>query len=68
MSTYVIILKYLLLKILFKLRQKYKDEKNDVLQMLVKLIMNSFYCERVGKEIEKSFSCKSETWMMSECD
>ena len=31
--------------ILFKLRQKYKDEGNDVMQLLVKLLLNSLYGE-----------------------
>ena len=30
---------------LFALRQKYKDEGNDVMQLLVKLIMNALYGE-----------------------
>ena len=45
---------------LFALRQKYKDEKNDVMQLLVKLQMNSLYRENIRKDIEESFACKSE--------
>ena len=45
---------------LFELRQKYKDEKNDVMQLLVKLIMNSFYGEFLRKDILESYNCKSE--------
>ena len=52
----------------FELRQKYKDEKNDVMQMLVKLIMNSLYGEQIRKDIEESYLCKSEMWMMTEYD
>ena len=50
------------------LRQKYKDEKNDVLQLLVKILMNSLYGENIRKDIEESFACKSEAWMMTEDD
>ena len=54
--------------ILFKLRQKHKDENNDVMQLLVKLIMNSLYGESIHKDIEEKFSCKTEMWMQSEYD
>ena len=50
------------------MRQKYKDDKNDVMQLLVKLLMNSLYGENIRKEIEEKFACKSEAWMMSEFD
>ena len=53
---------------LFALRQKYKDENNHVMQLLVKLLMNSSYGENIRKDIEENFACKSETWMMSEYD
>ena len=53
---------------LFALRQKYKDEGNDVMQLLVKLLMNSLYGENTRKNIEEKFACKSEAWMMSEYD
>ena len=53
---------------LFALRQKYKDEGNDVMQLLVKLLMNSLYRENIRKDIEEKFACKSEAWMMSEYD
>ena len=54
--------------ILFKLRQKYKDEGNDVMQLLVKLLMNSLYGENIRKDIEEKFLCKSQMWMESEYD
>ena len=54
--------------ILFKLRQNYKDEGNDVMQLLVKLLMNALYGEQIRKDIEEKFACKSEAWMMSEYD
>ena len=53
---------------LFALRQKYKDEKNDLMQELVKLIMNSLYGVQIRKDINESYSCKSETWMKTEFD
>ena len=54
--------------ILFKLRQKYKDERNEVMQLLVKLLMNSLYGEQIRKDIEEKFACKSELWMQTEYD
>ena len=54
--------------IFFRLRQKYKDENNDVMQLLVKLIMNSLYGENVRKDIEEKLACKSEMWMQTEYD
>ena len=53
---------------LFALRQKYKDEGNDVMQLLVKLLMNSLYGENIRKDIEEKFACKSEMWMQTEYD
>ena len=53
---------------LFALRQKYKDENNDVMQFLVKLLMNSLYGENIRKDIEEKFVCKSEAWMMDNYD
>ena len=53
---------------LFALRQKYKEENNDVMQLLVKLIMNALNGEFLRKDITESYHCKSEAWMMSEYD
>ena len=53
---------------LFALRQKYKDENNDVMQLSVKLLMNSLYGENIRKDIEEKFACKSEMWMQTEYD
>ena len=53
---------------LFALRQKYKDENNDVMQLLVKLLMNSLYGENIRKDIEEKLACKSEAWMMDNYD
>ena len=47
---------------LFALRQNYKDEKNDLMQGLVKLIMNSLYGVEIRRDIDESYYCKSETW------
>ena len=53
---------------LFALGQKYKDENNDVMELLVKLLMNSLYGEQIRKDIEEKFACKSEYWMQTEYD
>ena len=53
---------------LFALRQKYKDEGNDVMQLLVKLLMNSLYGEQIRKDIEEKFTYKSQMWMEIEYD
>ena len=53
---------------LFALRQQYKDEKNDLMQGLVKLIMNSLYGVQIRKDINESYYCKSENWMKTEFD
>ena len=44
---------------LFELRQKYKDENNDVMQVQVKMIMNSLYREQIRKDIEERYERKS---------
>ena len=53
---------------LFALRQKYENDGNDVMQFLVKLIMNALYGEFLLKDILESYQCKSEVWMMTEYD
>ena len=53
---------------LFALRQKYEDEGNEVMQLLVKILMNSLYGEQIRKDIEEKFACKSELWMQTEYD
>ena len=53
---------------LFALRQKFKDENNDAVQLLLKLLMNSPYGEPIRKDSEEKFACKSDFWMMSEYD
>ena len=50
------------------MRQKYKDENNNVMHLMVKFLMISLCAENIRKEFEESFDCKSEYWMMSEFD
>ena len=38
------------------------------MQILVDLLMNSLSGEQIRKDIEESFACKSEYWMISEYD
>ena len=49
-------------------KTKNKEKGSDVMQLLVKLLMNSLYGEQVRKDIEEKFACKSEAWTMSEYD
>ena len=53
---------------LFASRQKYKVEKNDLMQGLVKLIMNSPYGAQIRRDINESYFCKSGAWMKTEFD
>ena len=53
---------------LFALGQKYREEHNDLLQKLVKLIMNSLYGVQIRKDIDQSCKCKSQHWMETEYD
>ena len=53
---------------LFSLRQKYKDEHNELMQRLVKLIMNSLDGVQIRKDIDQSYKCKSQRWMETEYD
>ena len=38
------------------------------MQLLLELLLNSFFNERIRKDIEQNFACKSEYWMMTEYD
>ena len=38
------------------------------MQLLAKLNMNSWYGERIRKDIEESYQCKSERWTQTEYD
>ena len=53
---------------MFVKRQNYKDEYNDLMQKLVKLIMNSLYGVQIRKDIDQSYKCKSQHWMETEYD
>ena len=53
---------------IFASRQKYKDEKNDLKQELVTLIMNSLYGVQIHRVFNESYYCKSKTWMKTEFD
>ena len=53
---------------LFALRQKYKRENIEVMQLLVKLKMNALYDEILPMELLESYQCESEAWMMTEYD
>ena len=53
---------------LFALRQKYKEENNEVMQSLVELFMYSLNGEILRKDILESYQCKSEKWMQTEYD
>ena len=56
------------IKNLFDLRLKYKSEGQDILQEMVKLIMNSIYGQTIRRDIEDEFCCKRENWMKTEYD
>ena len=43
---------------MFNLKLKYKDENNNVMQLLVKLLMNFLCGELVRKDFEEKYACK----------
>ena len=51
---------------LFALKQEYKDEGDDLMQNLIKLIMNSLYGVQIRKDVNELLNCKSELWMQTE--
>ena len=53
---------------MFGLGQNYKDEKKDLMQLFVKLIMKSLYGVQIPRDINESYCCKSEYWMQTEYD
>ena len=53
---------------LFAFRQKCKEEHNDLMQGLVKLIINSLHGVQIRKGIDQSYKCKSQHWMETEYD
>ena len=50
------------------LRQEYRAEGNSLLQILVILILNSFYGVQIRKDFDHFYKCKSEHWMQKEYD
>ena len=42
----------------FNLRTKNKDENNEVMQLLVKVLRNSFIGERLRRDINEEYACK----------
>ena len=52
----------------FASRQKYKDEGDDLMQGLYKLILNSLYGVQIHKDINEFYKCKSQHWMETEYD
>ena len=57
-----------IVKKLFTLTQKYKEEIIDLLQGLVKFFMNSSYGVQIRKVINESYCYKSKIWMKTEFD
>ena len=52
----------------FALRKKYKEEQNDLMQGLVKLLMNSLCIIQIRRDIDEFYKCASEHWMQTEYD
>ena len=50
---------------MFAVRQKYKSERNDLMQNLVKLNMNSLYGAQLRKDNNEPYKCVSEHWMQT---
>ena len=53
---------------LFASGQKYEDGHNDLMQSLVKLILNSLCRVQIRRDIDRSYKRKSEHWMETEYD
>ena len=53
---------------LFSLKQKYKDEKNVLMQRLVKIITNSLFGVQTRSDNNESYYCKTAAWMKTEFD
>ena len=49
-------------------RRKHKDEHNDLMQRLVKLLMKSLYGVQIRKDLDEFYKGKSEHWMQTEYD
>ena len=48
--------------------KKSKDERNDLMQALVKLLMNSLYEVQIRKVINDFYKSKNQHWMETEYD
>ena len=53
---------------LYGVRQKYKTKHYDLMQKIVKLIMNSLYGVQIRRDIDQSYECKPQHWMETEYD
>ena len=53
---------------MFAFRKKHKNEKNDLLQSLLKVVMISLYGVQIRKDVNNSYCCNSEKRMKAECD
>ena len=53
---------------MFALRQKYKNELNDLIQGLVELTINCLYGVQIRRDIDQSYEGKSQLWMATEYD
>ena len=53
---------------IFALRKNYKDEHNDLMQGLVKILMISLYGFHIRRDIDPSYKCKSQHWMETDYD
>ena len=51
---------------LFALRQKYKYERNDLMQGSVKFLMKNLHGVQIRKDINEFIKCNSEQWMQTE--
>ena len=45
-----------------------RTKKNDLMQGLIRLFMNSLYGVQIRRDINESYKCNSETWMETELD
>ena len=53
---------------LFEIKNKFKCEGRDVMQLLVKFIMNPFYGQTIGKDFNCELFCKTVFWMETNFD
>ena len=52
---------------MFAVRQKHKDDGNDLMQALVKFLKNVLYGIQIRKD-NKRFKCKSKHWVKTQYD